>query len=76
MLYYLNDNYTGGQTAFPFADNKTLDMLVSISKLLLKCLYHVWEFYIFVISLDFPEKNCNISCPPNILSSWTFSFSK
>lgn len=26
VLYYLNDNYTGGETAFPFADNITMDI--------------------------------------------------
>ena len=29
MLYYLNDGYKGGETAFPLADNVTLDLSVS-----------------------------------------------
>ena len=29
VLYYLNDGYKGGETAFPLADNATLDLTVS-----------------------------------------------
>lgn len=32
MLYYLNDVEEGGETAFPMADNATLD--IHVSKLL------------------------------------------
>lgn len=32
ILYYLNDVEAGGETAFPVADNKTLDMDVSLTE--------------------------------------------
>ena len=33
ILYYLNDVEEGGETAFPTADNATLDMDVSIDSI-------------------------------------------
>ena len=38
----------------------------------LKCLYHGWGFYIYLQYLEPCDKNCNISCHSNILSSWNF----
>ena len=32
-MYYLNDKYKGGETAFPLADNTTLDLSVSCDAL-------------------------------------------
>ena len=37
MLYYLNDGYKGGETAFPLADNVTLDL--SVRRIVLVYLY-------------------------------------
>ena len=38
----------------------------------LKCVYRLWGFKI-LLSLDSPEKNCNICCLTKMSSSWTFS---
>ena len=39
-----------------------------------RCLSGVWGFYIYLKSSDAHEKNCNISCQPNILSAENLIF--
>ena len=54
MLYYLNDNYKGGETAFPVADNITLDLEVCSLKDFDHSLQVSFLLIIFFLKTDMP----------------------